>query len=100
MGASTRTRKKEEVEKVLAAGAGGGHVSDHTEGDPEPKTQSQDEVELVRRGTEVLGIDHVAEWMRSPIPSLGNRTPYDLIQTEAGRKQIQTVLLKIEHGVY
>ncbi len=63
-------------------------------------TQSQDEVEIVRRATEVLGINHVSRWMQSKIPSLGNHTPYVLMQTEDGRKQVERVLLKIEHGVY
>jgi hypothetical protein len=61
---------------------------------------SQDEVAMVRRATEVLGIDYVAGWMRSKIPSLGNQTPYTLLKTEDGRKQVERVLLKIEHGVY
>lgn len=62
--------------------------------------ESQDEIAMVRRATEVLGINYVAGWMRSKIPSLGNRTPYTLLKTEEGRKQVERVLLKIEHGVY
>lgn len=61
---------------------------------------SQDEVAMVRRATEVLGINYVAAWMRSRIPSLGNQTPYNLLKTTEGRKQVERVLLKIEHGVY
>ncbi len=38
--------------------------------------------------------------MRRNIPSLGNQTPYVLIETENGRKLVERVLLKIEHGVY
>lgn len=59
-----------------------------------------DEIAMVRRATEVLGIDHVARWMRRKIPSLGNQTPYTLIKTEDGRSQVERVLCKIEHGVY
>ncbi|MBL8292029.1 MAG: DUF2384 domain-containing protein [Bryobacterales bacterium] len=55
---------------------------------------------MVRRATEVLGINYVAGWMRSRIPSLDNQTPYALLKTEDGRKQIERVLLKIQHGVY
>ncbi len=44
--------------------------------------------------------NHVAHWMQSSIPSLGNLTPYALIKTEAGRAQVELTLLKIEHGVY
>ncbi len=62
--------------------------------------ESEDEVAIVRRATEVLGIAHVARWMQSNIPSLGNQTPYALIQTEEGCNQVLRVLLKIEHGVY
>lgn len=69
--------------------------------EPEPEvSHSQDEIAMVRRATEVLGIDYVARWMRSKIPSLGNQTPYTLVKTEDGRKQVERVLLKIEHGVY
>ena len=63
-------------------------------------TSSPDAVAMVRRATEVLGIDHVARWIRSNIPSLGNQTPYALMQTEDGRRQVEPVLLKVEHGVY
>ena len=62
--------------------------------------ESLDEIAVVRRATDVLGIDHVAQWMRTSIPSLGNQTPYMLIKTEDGRNQIERVLLKIENGVY
>jgi uncharacterized protein (DUF2384 family) len=64
------------------------------------QSPDSDEAEMVRRATEVLGIDHVARWMQSKIPSLGNQTPYALLQTEDGRRQVERVLLKIEHGVY
>jgi uncharacterized protein (DUF2384 family) len=63
-------------------------------------SHSQDEIAMVRRATEVLGIDHVARWMESRIPSLDHQTPYTLIKTEDGRSQVERVLLKIEHGVY
>ena len=62
--------------------------------------ESQDEIAMVRRAAEVLGIDHVGRWMGSGIPSLGNQAPYALIKTEDGRNQIERVLMKIEHGVY
>jgi uncharacterized protein (DUF2384 family) len=63
-------------------------------------SESLDEIAVVRRATDVLGIDRVAQWMRTSIPSLGNQTPYTLMKTEVGRNQIERVLLKIEHGVY
>lgn len=39
---------------------------------PVSAIQSEDEMEMVRRANEVLGINHVGRWMRSRIPSLGN----------------------------
>jgi uncharacterized protein (DUF2384 family) len=100
----------------MAAGVGGRASEQHPEqspstpvsvgaGDPsefgsDAALHSHDEIEMVRKATEVLGIDRVAAWMRTRIPSLGNQTPYVLIQTEDGRKQVDRVLLKIEHGVY
>lgn len=63
-------------------------------------TEIPDEIALVRRATEVLGIEHVAGWMQSNIPSLDKQTPYSLMKTEDGRKKVERVLLRIEHGVY
>ena len=83
----------------MAAGVGQSHFGDSPE--PEPEVfESQDEIAMVRRAAEVLGIDHVARWMQSTIPSLGNQTPYTLIKTEDGRNQMERTLMKIEHGVY
>jgi uncharacterized protein (DUF2384 family) len=76
---------------VMAAGAAAG---------PSEFVPVLDEVATVRRAAEVLGVEHVARWMQSRIPSLGNQTPYVLIKTEDGRSQIERVLCKIEHGVY
>ncbi len=98
-------KKASKEPAVMAAGAGNRDVAaigvaDHVPSGPVRATQPQDEVELVRKATEVLGITHVGRWMRSKIPSLGNQIPYVLMQTEEGRKQVERVLLKIEHGVY
>jgi hypothetical protein len=114
-----RTRKAAEKPAVMAAGVGGHPSDERQRAGPQPPEglaanglgdttgsdhatvpRSQDEVEIVRRATEVLGINHVGRWMRSKIPSLGNQTPYALMQTEDGRRQVERVLLKIEHGVY
>jgi hypothetical protein len=99
-----RSSKAGKGAAVMAAGAGQSRFdAPTTAGDLSEvfeALQSQDEIAMVRRATEVLGIDHVARWMRSRIPSLGNQTPYSLVKTEDGRNQVERVLLKIEHGVY
>lgn len=103
MATRDRDRKPAKRPAVMAAGSVNPAVDEHTTG-PElgadSAPQSQDEVQLVRRASEVLGASHVARWMQSEIPSLGNQTPYVLMQTEAGRRKVELVLLKIEHGVY
>jgi hypothetical protein len=93
----------------MAAGAGQSSFAE-SQYDPQPSVTpvggpsafdpEQDEIAMVRRATEILGIDHVARWMRSRIPSLGYQTPYTLLKTEVGRSQVERVLHKIEHGVY
>ena len=110
-----RTKRVAERPAVMAVGATRSPLNEPESGgfspegstnpldtsEPLPETShTQDEVAMVRRATEVLGINYVAGWMRSKIPSLGNQTPYALLKTEEGRKQVERVLLKIEHGVY
>ncbi len=79
----------------MTYGTGAAVAAVETAVDPSP-----DEVAMVRRAAEVLGIEHVALWMQTMIPSLGNQTPYSLLKTEAGRSQVERVLMKIENGVY
>lgn len=88
--------------KTLTAGTGRQAVefSYAHESSAEVAPESREQVEIVRQATAILGIHHVARWMESRIPSLDNQSPYDLIQTKDGRKQVERVLLQIEHGVY
>lgn len=59
------------------------------------------EVELVRKAFEIIGSpQRVAKWMRTPLKALRDRTPYSLLGSEEGRKEVDTVLGRIEHGVY
>jgi len=39
------------------------------------------------------------DWMLSPQPGLGNRVPCDLIGTEASAREVEDLLLRVEHGV-
>ncbi|MFS8085603.1 MAG: antitoxin Xre/MbcA/ParS toxin-binding domain-containing protein [Acidobacteriota bacterium] len=42
--------------------------------------------------------DQALEWLSSRQRGLGNRKPFDLIETDAGTKEVQEELLRIEHG--
>jgi len=39
------------------------------------------------------------DWMRSPQIGLDNRVPLDLLRTEAGAREVEDLLIRIEHGV-
>ncbi len=43
--------------------------------------------------------DRAIEWLRRPQFGLGDRIPFDLIYTEAGTSEVESLLLRIEHGV-
>lgn len=39
-------------------------------------------------------------WMRKPKHLLGGRTPVDFLATEAGARQVEEMLYRIEHGIF
>lgn len=39
------------------------------------------------------------DWLRSPQVGLNNRIPFELMETEAGAREVEDLLLRIEHGV-
>lgn len=39
-------------------------------------------------------------WLRTPNPSLENERPFDLIHNESGRRLVETLLGRIQHGIY
>jgi putative toxin-antitoxin system antitoxin component (TIGR02293 family) len=50
---------------------------------------------------EVLESDHNAmKWLRRSQPGLGGQTPLDLLVTQAGADEVETLLRRIEYGVY
>jgi putative toxin-antitoxin system antitoxin component (TIGR02293 family) len=40
------------------------------------------------------------EWLKSPKPALGGRTPLDFARTEVGAREVEDLLGRIEHGVF
>jgi putative toxin-antitoxin system antitoxin component (TIGR02293 family) len=41
-----------------------------------------------------------SRWLQSPILALGGEVPLDLLDTDAGAKAVEDVLLRIEYGVF
>ena len=44
--------------------------------------------------------DFAREFLRLPNPALGNRIPSELAETEAGAREVETILGRIAYGVY
>jgi RNA recognition motif-containing protein len=58
-------------------------------------------VSVTGRAIEVFGAREKAiRWLRTPLPSLSNRTPLSMLKTSDGIEQIEDVLGRIEQGVW
>ncbi len=57
--------------------------------------------EILAKATAVLGSQEEAEqWLERPAMALDQRRPIDLLATPAGAKLVETLLGRIEYGVY
>ena len=43
---------------------------------------------------------HAMTWLRRPQPGLGGNVPLDLLVTQAGADEVETLLRRIDFGVY
>jgi putative toxin-antitoxin system antitoxin component (TIGR02293 family) len=43
--------------------------------------------------------DAAREWLHDEQVGLGGRTPIDMMRTEAGAREVESLLVRIEHGV-
>jgi putative toxin-antitoxin system antitoxin component (TIGR02293 family) len=56
---------------------------------------------IATRASEVLGSEEKAQlWLHRPNRALGNVPPLNLLATDAGIEQIESVLGRLEQGVY
>jgi hypothetical protein len=63
--------------------------------------QLHPEVEIVARALAIIGSpNQLSRWMNTSLPALQGQTPYSLMNSEGGRKQVEAVLGRIEHGIY
>lgn len=49
---------------------------------------------------EALGRNEGMRWLREPNVALGNRVPLSMLGTDAGARQVEQVIGRIEHGVF
>lgn len=56
---------------------------------------------IAAQAAEVLGSEEkAAAWLQRPNRALGGRVPLELLDTDAGSRQVEDVLGRIEHGVF
>jgi putative toxin-antitoxin system antitoxin component (TIGR02293 family) len=56
---------------------------------------------VINFATEVFESAEIAEdWLNSPNFALGDKVPYDLLNTDDGIEQVRDLLGRIEYGVY
>jgi putative toxin-antitoxin system antitoxin component (TIGR02293 family) len=56
---------------------------------------------FAQRGIDVIGSrDGFTEWLKSPLTSLGNKTPLDFLDTSFGIHLVAKILGRLEQGVY
>jgi putative toxin-antitoxin system antitoxin component (TIGR02293 family) len=56
---------------------------------------------LLERAAEVLGgLDNARAWLKSPNRALGGSTPLDYADTEPGAREVESLLGRLEHGVF
>jgi putative toxin-antitoxin system antitoxin component (TIGR02293 family) len=46
------------------------------------------------------GSANAGTWLRRPQPALGGRVPLELLVTQAGADEVETLLRRIDHGIY
>jgi putative toxin-antitoxin system antitoxin component (TIGR02293 family) len=57
--------------------------------------------EILSRAIEVLGSQELAEhWLEQPALALSGERPIDLLRTPAGIEMVETLLIRLEYGVY
>jgi putative toxin-antitoxin system antitoxin component (TIGR02293 family) len=63
-------------------------------------SRQSEETLVLDRATEVIGERNRAlRWMGTPVRDLGYVTPISLVGTARGRRQVLTILGRLEHGV-
>jgi putative toxin-antitoxin system antitoxin component (TIGR02293 family) len=68
---------------------------------PEQSGRAWKFAEVLALATDVFGTQEAAErWLEEPAFALNQRRPIDLLQTPAGTAMVETLLRRIDYGVY
>lgn len=56
---------------------------------------------LYAKASEVIGDNQLArQWMQTPRSAFSGQTPFEMAQTELGAREVEDLLLRVEHGVF
>ncbi len=56
---------------------------------------------ITRAATEAFGDAAFARrFLAAPNPALDDRVPFELVETDAGAREVEAILMRIAHGVY
>ena len=44
--------------------------------------------------------ENTRAWLNCQLPALGGRTPLDFARTEPGAREVESIIARIEHGIY
>lgn len=55
---------------------------------------------VIQLAQQILGPTEAKNWFYRKIPSLGEQIPMDLLDTDAGYRLVEQVLLQIKYGIY
>lgn len=77
------------------------NVREPEEGDLPATLEPDSIVEVAARAVEVFGTREKAlRWLKTPVRSLGGRTPLSLLNSPDGVARVQDTLGRVEHGVW
>ena len=57
---------------------------------------------MLKQATELFENDKAKakQWLNSPNRGLGGRTPMQMAQTETGLREVENLIVRLEHGVF
>lgn len=56
--------------------------------------------DLLAHGADALGTDYFRDWLYRPNRSLQEKRPIDILHNEVGINTVDTILGRIEHGIF
>jgi putative toxin-antitoxin system antitoxin component (TIGR02293 family) len=95
---------REEIKQLVGAmiaESGASTARPYSDGANLALLESDPIVNVLARPIEIFGTREKAlRWLRTPVRSLGDKTPISLLNTTEGLARVQDTLGRVEHGVW